>query len=279
VICGEELTPKSANAKTCGRKECKAEYDRRYQKEVYDRDPDKKIAQTTASRRRRHKLVFKECQAPHPTKPDALCGNKFEVKTVGDGRRVTCSKACSVRRRWALQRECYQADPQAKRDYKNDHYAENYAKLAGKARCPNPACGREYDKLRSNQHTCGRTVCHLWHYSQTHQDQINERKRKKRLGNPVYAAYQRDYRTANPDKFEAYQPKKIEAQRRRRAAARQAAIDAGTYVDGRSRRRKLTAAQRSNIIQRRRAGAPLAKIAKSYSVSITTISKITKKRR
>jgi hypothetical protein len=191
----------------------------------------------------------------------------------------TCSEACRIRLRNAQQTDRYHANPQAKRDYKNEHYAENYAKLTGKARCPNPACGREFTKKKINQETCGRAVCHQWKYGISHREVINERKRKKRRGSQTYAAYQRGYRTANPDKFKAYQPKKIEAQSRRRAAARQAAIDAGTYVDGRSRRRKLTDAQRSTIIQRRRAGAPLAKIAKSYGVSITTISKITKKRR
>lgn len=241
AICGEKFTPRSANAKTCGAQKCVREYERRYAKGYYDRHSDKIIAQTSASRRRRHEPVFKECIAPHPTKPDALCGNKFEVKTVGDGRRVTCSDDCSVRRRWALQRDRYNADPQAKRDYKNNWYAENIAKLAGKARCPNPACGREFTKKKINQETCGRAVCHLWKYGITHREEINERKREERLGNPVYAAYQRNYRTANPDKFEAYQPKKIEAQRRRRAAARQAAIAAGTFVD---RRRKPTKRRR-----------------------------------
>jgi hypothetical protein len=281
VVDGKLFRPgvdRPPNAKTCS-PECQREHKRHYAKEYYDRDPGKNIAYSTAARRRRRKPVFKECIAPHPTKPGALCGNKFEVKPTLGKRPVTCSPECRVRRRWALQRERYRADPQAKRDYKNEYYAENYGKPAGKTRCPNPACGREYLKKRSNQHTCGRAVCHLWQYSQTHQDQINERKRKKRRGNPVYAAYQRNYRAANQDKFESYQPKKADSQRRRRAAARQAAIADGTFVDRRSLRRKLTDAQRSTIIQRRRAGAPLAKIAKSYGVSIATISQITKKKR
>jgi hypothetical protein len=264
-----------AHAKTCPNPECKAEYKRRYAKEYYDRDPDKNIAQSTASRRRRHKPIVKHCIAPHPTIEGSVCGKEFVAK----GREVTCSDECSVRRRWALQRDRYNADPQAKRDYKNAHYAANLAKPVGKTRCPNPACGREYLKKKISQHTCGRAVCHLWHYSQTHQDQINERKRKKRRENPDHAAYvrayQRNYQKANPDKFEAYRPKKIEAQRRRRAVARQAAIAAGTYVD---RRYKLTDAQRSKITKRRKAGETLAKIAKSYGVSITAISRIADKK-
>jgi hypothetical protein len=248
-----------------------------------DRDPDKNIAYSTAARRRRRKPVFKECIAPHPTKPGAICGNKFEVKKPGDGRRLTCSKDCRVRRRWALQRDRYHADAQAKRDYNIAYYAANYAKPVGTARCPNPACGREYPKKRSNQHTCGRAVCHLWHYSTTHQDQINERKRRKRRENPVYAAhdreYQRNYRAEKPEKFKAYRPKINDAQRRRRAAARQAAIAAGTFVDGRSRRRKLTDAQRSKIIKRHKAGENLKSIAKSYGVSIATVSTIANQKR
>ena len=176
------------HAKTCPNPECKAEYDRRYARGYYKDNADRIIADQIAAKRRRREPVLKECQAPHPTKLGALCGNKFEVKTVGDGRRLTCSKACSRRRRWAVQRDRYHADPQAKRDYKNEFYAENYAQLGGKTRCPNPACGREYTKKRSNQDTCGRAVCHLWKYGITHREEINERKRKKRRGNPNYAA-------------------------------------------------------------------------------------------
>jgi hypothetical protein len=270
VICGEKFSPRGrSTAKTC--EAHKKEYERRYAREYYARNPDKIIAQTSASRRRRHKPNFKECIAPHPTKPDAICGIKFEVKKSGDGRRLTCSRDCSVRRRWALQSDRYHADPQAKRDYKNAYYAANYAQPVGKTRCPNPACGREYPKKRSNQHTCGRAVCHLWQQGIKHREKINARQRKKRLGNPVYAAYQRNYRAANQEKFKGYQPKINEMQRRRRSAARQAAIAAGTFVD---RRRKLTGAQRSKIIKRRRAGETLAVIAKSYGVSIPTISRI-----
>jgi hypothetical protein len=280
VICGEEFTPRSANAKTCGAQKCKREHDRRYAKAYYDRDPDKNIAQSMASRRRRRKPVFKECIAPHPTKPGALCGNRFEVKPAPGGQPLTCSEDCSVRRRNALQNDRYHANAQAKRDYHNARYATKLKKPVGKARCPNPACGREYDKWRTHQPTCGRSVCHQWQYSQTHQDQINERKRRKRRENPVYAAhdkkYQRNYRAANPDKFKAYQPKINEGQRRRRAAARQAAIAAGTFVD---HRRKLTDAQRSKIIKRRKAGETLARIAKSYGVSIPTVSRITDQKR
>ena len=204
-VCGEKFTPRSASAKTCGLPECKREYDRRYEREYYKRNPDKKIAQGLASRKRRHKPIFKQCKAPHPIIPGAFCGKEFEVKTVGDGRRLTCTPECSRRRRWALQRDRYDADPQAKRDYKNAHYAKNYAKPVGLTRCPNPACGREYLKRRRNQDTCGRPVCHLWKYGITHREEINARKRKKRRENPeVYAAYQRKYRIANPEKFKGY---------------------------------------------------------------------------
>jgi hypothetical protein len=215
-ICGNKFVPKPPNAKTCGSPECKREYERRYARANYDANSAKIIAQTSASRRRRHKPIFKRCIAPAP--PDSggelnadpkqaklalkeygrviqLCGKEFEVKTVGDGRRLTCSKDCSVRRRWALQRKRYHANPQAKRDYKNAYYATNYAQPVGTARCPNPTCGREYLKKKVNQHTCGRPVCHIWKYGITHREEINARKRKKRRANaPADAAYQRDYR-------------------------------------------------------------------------------------
>ena len=119
---------------------------------------------------------------------------------------MTCSKDCSVRRRWGLQRKRYHDDPQAKRDYKNAYYATNYAQPVGTTRCPNPACGREYPKKKVNQHTCGRPVCHLWKYGIFHREEINARKRKKRRANaPADAAYQRKYREANPEKFKRYQ--------------------------------------------------------------------------
>jgi hypothetical protein len=137
---------------------------------------------------------------------------------------VTCSPECSVRRRWALQRARYHADPQAKRDYKNAYYATNYAQPVGTTRCPNPACGRKYLKRRSNQNTCGRPVCHLWQQGIRHREKINARRRKKRRGNPVNAAYQRDYRAANKEKFKSYQPKKADYQRRRRAALKAARL-------------------------------------------------------
>jgi hypothetical protein len=259
-------------AKTCREPECAAEYDRRYARDYYARNSDKVIAQTTASRRRRRKQVFKECQAPHPTIPGAICGNKFEVKKVGDGRRLTCSKECSRRRQNALANIRYHANPVAKRTYKNGYYADNYAKPVGTTLCPNPGCRRPYVKRRSNQHTCGRPSCHVWKYQTTHRDEVNRKKREKRRGNPAYAAYQRNYRTANPEKFKAYRPKINERQQRRRAEARQAAIAAGTFVD---RRRKLGDSQKAKIIKRRRAGETLARIAKSYGVSISTIAQIT----
>jgi hypothetical protein len=276
------LSGSRSQGKTCPNPKCMAEHKRLAAKARYQKNPDKHIAQSRASRRRRHIPVFKECQAPHPTKPGELCGNKFEVKTVGDGRRLTCSDECSVRRRWALQRDRYQANLQAKRDYHNARYADKIKKPVGKARCPNPACGREYDKWRTHQPTCGRSVCHQWQYSQTHQDQINERKRRKRRDNPIYAAhdreYQRNYRANNQETFKGYRPKINENQRRRRAAARQAAIEAGTFVDRRTLGRKITEVQRARIIKRRKAGEPLKSIAKSYGVSISHISNITNKK-
>jgi hypothetical protein len=212
AICGKPFTPgkdRPPNAMTCASRECMAEYERRYARGYYTDNSAKIIDQTSASRRRRHKPIVKHCIAPHPTISGALCGKEFEVKTTGDGRRLTCSPGCSRRRRWALQRDRYHADPQAKRDYKNAHYSANYAKPVGTTRCPNPACGREYLKRRSNQHTCGRAVCHLWQQGIKHRDKINARKRKKRRANPgADAAYQRKYREANPAKFKGYHAKR-----------------------------------------------------------------------
>jgi hypothetical protein len=207
AVCGKPFSVTGrSTAKTCPEPECKAEYERRYARDYYRANTDRIIADQTAARRRRHEPVFKQCQAPHPTIPDALCGKEFEVKTTADGRRLVCSRECGRRRRWALQRDRYHADPQTKRDYKNEYYAENYAKPVGKTRCPNPACGREYLKKRSNQHTCGRAVCHLWQQGIKHRDKINARKREKRRANPgADAAYQRKYREANPEKFKRYQ--------------------------------------------------------------------------
>jgi hypothetical protein len=199
AVCGKKFVPKPANAKTCGEPECTREYERRYARGYYRDNSAKIIAQTSALRRRRHKPIIKHCIAPHPNMPGAICGKKFEVK---NGRELTCSPECSHRRRTALQRDRYHADPQAKRDYKNAHYAANYASPAGVTRCPNPACRREYVKRRRNQNTCGRPVCHLWQYGITHRKEINARKRKKRRENrDAYNAYQRDYRARNPDKF------------------------------------------------------------------------------
>jgi CENP-B N-terminal DNA-binding domain len=258
-------------AKTCREPECAREYDRRYARGFYKTNSAKIIAQTSASRRRRHNPIIKHCVAPHPTIPGAICGKEFEVKTTGDGRRLTCSLECSRRRRWAKQRDRYHANPQAKRDYKNAHYAENYAKPLGKTRCPNPGCRREYVKQRRNQHTCGRPSCHVWKYQTANRKKVNRKKREKRCGNPAYAAYQRNYRKANPEKFKAYRPRINERQRQRRAAARQAAIAAGTFVD---RRRKLTESQRAKIIKRSGAGESLKRIAKSYNVHVATIVRI-----
>jgi hypothetical protein len=217
-LCGNKFVPKPPNAKTCPDPECRKQWELNWRREHYHKNSERIIAQQCAGKRRRHQPAFKQCEAPHPTIPGALCGKEFEVKTVGDGRRLTCSKDCSVRRRWALQRKRYHDDPQAKRDYKNAYYATNYAQPVGTTRCPNPACGREYPKKKVNQHTCGRPVCHLWKYGIFHREEINARKRKKRRENrDTYNAYQRDYRARNPDKFN--NPQQREKRRERRAKA------------------------------------------------------------
>jgi hypothetical protein len=191
AVCGKPFSVTGrSTAKTCPEPECKAEYERRYARGYYARNSDKIIAQTSASRRRRHKPIFKECVAPHPTIVGALCGKQFK----GDGRRLTCSPWCS-RRRWALQRDRYHADPQAKRDYKNAYYAANYAQPVGTTRCPNPGCRREYVKQRCDQHTCGRPSCHVWKYQTANREEVNRKKREKRRANAeTYNKYQRDYR-------------------------------------------------------------------------------------
>jgi hypothetical protein len=176
-------------AATCRSPECASEYDRRYARKFYEANSARIIAQQSASRRSKYKPIIKQCIAPHPTKPDAICGKEFEVV----GRQVTCTPECSQRRRNAQQKDRYHADPQAKRDYKNAHYADNYAKPLGKTRCPNPGCRREYVKQRRNQHTCGRPSCHVWKYQTANREEVNRKKREKRRENPVYAAYDREY--------------------------------------------------------------------------------------
>ena len=94
AICGKPFTPgkdRPPNAMTCASRECMAEYERRYARGYYTDNSAKIIDQTSASRRRRHKPIVKHCIAPHPTMSGALCGKEFEVKTTGDGRRLTCS--------------------------------------------------------------------------------------------------------------------------------------------------------------------------------------------
>jgi hypothetical protein len=270
-VCHDEFIPRPASAKTCGKPKCKKEYKRRCEQERYNGNlefREKKIAQGIASRKRRHKPIIKHCIAPHPTIPGALCGKEFVAK----GRDLTCSPECGHRKRMALQRDRYHADPQAARDRKNGYYAKNLAKPVGLTRCPNPACGRQYLKRRSNQETCGRPACHEWKYGITHREEINGRKRKKRRENPgVDAAYQRDYRAKNPEKFKGYRPKINERQQRRRAEARQTAIAAGTFVD---RRRKVTDSQKAKIVKQRRAGKTLKQIAKSFGIHFATVARI-----
>jgi hypothetical protein len=196
-------------AKTCRDPECAAEYDRRYNNRYYKDNADRIIANQKVSRgSRATPPIVRYCEAPHPTEPGKLCDKKFEATGRGKGRKRTCSEECRVRLRNAQQNDRYHADPQAKRDYKNAHYAANYAQPVGTTRCPNPACRRKYLKRRRNQETCGRPVCHLWKYGITHREEINARKRKKRRANPAYAAYQRKYRKANPEKFKQYREKR-----------------------------------------------------------------------
>jgi hypothetical protein len=206
AVCGKKFIPRPASAKTCGDPECKREYDRRYERECYNRNPEireKKIAQGIASRKRRHKPIVKRCIAPHPTIPGALCGKEFVAK----GRDLTCSPECGVRRRWALQRGRYHANPQAKQDFKNQFYADHYAHELVTKRCP--YCGREFKTKKHNQQTCGRPYCIQRIYETTARKEINAAKRKKRRENPgVDAAYQRNYGIANPEKIKGYRAKR-----------------------------------------------------------------------
>jgi hypothetical protein len=259
-------------AKTCRDPACAAEHERRYGRKFYQANSARIIANQKVrigSRATPPKSGY--CEAPHQTRPDKLCGKRFEATGRGKGRRRTCSPECAKRLRNAQQVECYHKNPQAKRDYKNAHYAANYAFLAGTTRCPNPGCRRPYVKRRKNQHTCGRSSCHVWKYQTANRDKVNEKKRNKRRNNPTYAKYQRGYRAKNPEKFKSYQPKINERQRQRRGAARQAVIAAGTFVD---RRRKLTDSQKAKIVKLRRAGKTLKQIAKSFGIHFATVARI-----
>jgi hypothetical protein len=254
-------------AKTCRDLECAAEYDRRYTRKYYEANSARIIANQSAAKRLQYKPIIKQCIAPHPTKPDAICGKDFQA----GGRDLTCSPDCSRRRQNAAQRKRYRANPQAKRAYKNAYYAANLAYLPGTTRCPNPGCRRPYVKRRKNQHTCGRPSCHVWKYQTANRDKVNEKRRNKRRNNPAYAKYQRDYRAKNSEKYKSYRPKINSRLRQRRAAARQAAIAAGTFVD---RRRKLTDSQKVKIVKRRRAGKTLKQIAKSFGIHFATVARI-----
>jgi CENP-B N-terminal DNA-binding domain len=250
-------------AKTCRSPECAAEYDRRYSRGHYEKNAAKIIANQKAARgSRATPSIVRYCEA---------CGEKFEAKGRGKGRLNVCSPDCRRRLRNAQQTDRYHADPQAKRDYKNNYYADNYTKPAGTTHCPNPGCRRQYVKHRENQDTCGRPSCHVWKYQTANRGKVNEKKKAKRRGNPVYAAYQKGYREKNPDKFKSYQPKKNAGVQRWRAAKREAEIAAGTYVD---RRFKLTEADKVKIIKRRRAGETLKHIAKSFGIHFTTVARI-----
>jgi hypothetical protein len=258
-------------AKTCGSPKCVAAHKYNYDRDYYANNAERIIANQKA-RVGSRATPPKEghCEAPHPTKR-GKCGKKFEATGRGKGRRRTCSPECAKRLRNAQQVERYHKNPQTKRDYKNQHYANNYAKPIGITRCPNPGCRREYVKQRRNQHTCGRPSCHIWKYQTANREEVNKKKREKQRGNPAYAAYQRDYRAKNPEKFKGYRPKINERQQRRRAEARQAAIAAGRFVD---RRRKLTDSQKAKIVKRRRAGKTLKQIAKSFGIHFATVARI-----
>ncbi|MFY9835072.1 MAG: helix-turn-helix domain-containing protein, partial [Xanthobacteraceae bacterium] len=259
-------------AKTCGSPKCVKAFNAEYNRGYYGKNAAKIIAnQKVRIGSRATPPEEGYCEAPHPTKRGKLCGKKFEATGRGKGRRRTCSPECAKRLRNAQQVARYHKNPQAKRDYKNSHYAANYAQTPGTTRCPNPGCRRPYVKRRSNQHTCGRPSCHVWQYQISHHEEVNRKKREKRRGNPVHAAYQRDYRAKNPEKFKAYRLRINERQRQRRRAARQAAIAAGTFVD---RRRKLTDSQKAKIVKRRRAGKTLKQIAKSFGIHFATVARI-----
>jgi hypothetical protein len=268
-ICGRLFT---RNAATCRSPECAREYNRRYARKFYEANSARIIAQQSAAKKRQYKPIIKQCIAPHPTKQDAICGKEFEVV----GRQVTCSPECSQRRRNALQTSRYHANPQAKRDHKNAHYAANYAMMPAETRCPNPGCRRLYTKYRSNQNTCPRPSCHAWEYQTNNREKVNEKKREKRRGNPEYAAYQKGYREKNPDKFRSYRPKINARQQQRRAAARQKAIANGTFIDG---RRKLTESQITKVRKRRGAGETLTKVAKAFGIHFSTVARICKHKR
>jgi hypothetical protein len=194
-------------AKTCRDPECAAEYDRRYNNRYYRNNADRIIANQKATRgSRATPPIVKYCEAPHPTRTGELCGEKFVTTGRGKGRKRTCSEACRIRLRNAQQCDRYHANPQAKQDYKNQHYADHYAHELVTKWCP--YCGREFKTKKHNQQTCGRPYCIQRIYETTARKDINARKRKKRRENPgVDAAYQRKYGIANPEKIKGYRAK------------------------------------------------------------------------
>jgi hypothetical protein len=271
-ICRQEYTT-STTAVTCGKLECAAEYEHRYNLRYYADHSDTILANQKArvgSRATPPKEGY--CEAPHPTKPGELCGKEFEATGRGKGRRRTCSPECVHRLRMAQQVERYHKDQQAKRAYKNDYYADNYAQPQGETYCQNPGCRRQYIKTKKNQTTCGRAVCQQWLYKERHPEKVKEiRRNRRRNSNDADAAYQRDYRKNNPNKFKSYRPKINARQQHRRATARQEAIANGTFVD---RRRKLSASQIAKIKKRRKAGETLTKIAKVFKIHFSTVARI-----
>jgi hypothetical protein len=140
--------------------------------------------------------------------------------------------------------------------------------LCGKL-CPNrrrPTCGDDCRKKLRLQSTrrAGKN------FRQNHKEELRAAEKEDRKANPEW------YKN-NWARFYARHRERLNAELRekraaKRAATKQAAIAAGTFVD---RRRKLTDAQRSEIIERRKAGETLAAIAKSYGVSITAIRGVT----
>lgn len=217
-ICRKKFVPRP-NAKVCPDPECKKAAEeiwwQKYWPKYYEKNRKQIIAKTSAARRRRHQPIIKRCIAPAPPGCDRLfCDKEF----TAEGRDLTCTPECGVRRRWALQRIRYHANPQAKRDYKNQYYADHYAS-AGLMTKRCQVCGEEFKTKQPNKETCRSTYCKQRLYEDFHREEINARKRKKRRANPgADAAYQRKYRRANPEKFKSYQAKKTAYQRKYREA-------------------------------------------------------------
>jgi hypothetical protein len=204
-ICHKKFVPRP-NAKVCPDPECKKAAEeiwwQKYWPKYYEKNRKQIIAKTGAARRRRHQPIIKRCIAPAPPGCDRLlCDKEFTAQ----GRDLTCSPECGVRRRWALQRIRYHANPQAKRDYKNGYYADHYARGPVTKWCQ--VCGKEFKTKQPKKETCS-AYCYQVLYEATHREEINARKRKKRRANPAYAAYQRayqrKYQKANPEKFKRY---------------------------------------------------------------------------